>query len=110
MTGQDMAIEQDALRELWQRWVEVIRLFALRRGRRRWLSERAYQALHQSLIEACRSLASAADGEARAFYERLESIAQPWMALHILERAERDILFDLLQSSQQAGRELGRST
>src|SRR5262249_28674097 len=71
------------------------------------LSEREYQALHRSLIEACRSLAGAADGETRAFYERLESIAQPWMALYVLERAERDVLFDLLQSSQPVERGLG---
>jgi len=107
MTGQGNGTGRDVFRELWQRWTEVVRQFALRRRSRRWLSEREYHALRQSLLEACRSLAGTADGEARALYERLESVAEPWLTLYALERAEREVLFDLFQGCRQVGRELG---
>jgi len=110
MTGQGNGTGRDVFRELWQRWTEVVRQFALRRRSRRWLSEREYHALRQSLLEACRSLAGTADGEARALYERLESVAEPWLTLYALERAEREVLFDLFQGCRQVGRELGGRT
>jgi hypothetical protein len=109
MTGRDWAAEPTALRDLWHRWTAVVEQFARRRRGRRRLREREYQALHQNLLRVCQALAGA-DEQARPFYEGLETVARPWLSLWVLEQADRQILFDLLDRSRQAGGELGGPT
>jgi hypothetical protein len=106
MSGRDSATERAALRELWHRWSAVVERFARRRGRRR-LRASEYRPLHQGLLRVCRSLAAQTEGPARGVYEELESIAQPWLTPWVLEQADREILFDLVERCRRAGRQLG---
>jgi hypothetical protein len=96
-----------ALRKHWGLWTAVVELFARRRGARRRVNPREYEGLHQELLAACRVLAEAGDAGKRPFYQRLEELAQPWLTLLVLERTDREILFDLLGRCRGAARALG---
>jgi hypothetical protein len=107
MTGRDSAAGRSALRELWYEWTSVVEQFARRRGGRRWRRGGAYRALHQDLLRVCNSLAGADDRKARVFYGKLEYLARPWLTPWVLDQADREVLFDLLEHCQRAGREMG---
>jgi hypothetical protein len=55
-----------------------------------------YVELHHELINLCQGHATTANDVEAAIYRYLEDLLQPSLDLHILARAERDILFDLL--------------
>jgi hypothetical protein len=87
--------EHYTIGELWHRWATLVQLFARRRRGRRRLREREYRALHQELLRHCQALAEASEGESRSHYETLHALAQPWLTLQSLERADREVLIDL---------------
>lgn len=95
MRGERRRTDRDVLRDCWGRWIAILSLFARGRPARRRLDPRAYAALRQELIAACRSLAEA-DGPERSFYASLEETVQPWLNLRALDRTDREILSDLL--------------
>src|SRR3954467_5690149 len=96
-----------ALRKHWGLWTAVVELFARRRRARRRVNPREYEALHRGLLAACRVLAETGDEGKRPFYQRLEELARPWLAPLVLERTDREILFDLLGRCRGAARALG---
>ena len=106
MNGPSKATERTTLAKLWRRWTAVIERFARKKRGRHRLSGPAYDALHQDLLHVCRSLADAADERGRSFYKGLESLAQPWLSPSVLEKADHEVLFDLLERCRQAEREL----
>jgi hypothetical protein len=75
-------------------------------AQRRKVNAQVYETLHRGLLALCRSLAAAADGEGRTFYESLESLAQPWMSVQVLEQADRQIRFVLLSLCRRVERRL----
>jgi hypothetical protein len=88
--------EKKTLRKCWCRWTGIVELFARRRVGRKRVDPRAYVGLHRDVINQCRGLGAAANEEEAAFYRYVEDLAQPWLTLDVLARAEREILFDLL--------------
>jgi hypothetical protein len=101
--------EPASLERLWRHWTGIVELFALRRSRRH-VDWQAYHGLHQSLIEACRTRASAADGALRAFYRHLEDLALPWLTPKTLAQVDQEILFSLLLCCRRAEQELCRDS
>jgi hypothetical protein len=107
MNPPDSRHDLASLRRLWHRWVAVVELFAMRRRGRRRLSPRAYEVLYGEVLAACRGRGEAAAEGERAFYHGLENLVLPWLNLRAFERANWDILFDLLECCRQAERQLG---
>jgi hypothetical protein len=105
--GSTSAAEPANLERTWRQWTAIVELFALRRSRRH-VNWQAYHNLHQVLIEACRSRASAADAAERTFYRHLEDLALPWLTPKALAQVDREILFSLLLCCRRAEQELGR--
>jgi hypothetical protein len=89
----------------WRRWTAVIERQARRRGRRR-LSPAEYHALYRELLAACRALASTGDADWQTYARRLEAVVRPWLAARVLERADPDILLDLLARCRRIDRDL----
>jgi hypothetical protein len=103
MKGRTGLPETIALKIRWRRWVKIIGLYARKRPARRRVDPRAYSILHKELIASCRSLAASANEDA-AIYRYIEDIVQPWLSPVVLERADREILLDLLVCCQQVER------
>jgi hypothetical protein len=96
MRRREQSPEKTTLRKCWGRWTRIVELFARRRVGRNRVEPQAYVTLHREVINGCRVLGAAASEEEAAFYRYAEDLAQPWLSLDVLARAERDILFDLL--------------
>jgi hypothetical protein len=103
MTGQTQRTGPDALRACWSRWTAIVALFARRRPARRRIDPRAYAALRQELLAACRSCATA-DDKKRRYYAELEEIVRPWMELNVFNRTDREILSALLKRCREVER------
>jgi hypothetical protein len=99
--------ELAALARCLRRWTALVALFARRTPGRLRMSERHYHLLHQELIAACRALAAIPEAPRRELGPMLEKLAQPWLTCSALERADRDILLDLLARCRQAERDMG---
>jgi hypothetical protein len=99
--------EVAALKTHWRRWVGVVHLFASRRPGRRRVETQEYRILHKELMERCRALMASTNEVDRAFYHYLEDLAQPWLSLAVLAKADREIVIDLLERCRQAERQLG---
>jgi hypothetical protein len=99
--------EVETLKTHWRRWVRIVHMFALRRPARRRVETHEYGLLHRGLIEKCRALAASTNEVDRAFYCYLEDLAQPWLSLAVLAKADREIVIDLLVRCRQAERQLG---
>jgi hypothetical protein len=93
--------ERVALQKCWGRWTKVVELFARRRRARKRVDAKDYVTLHHELIQKCRLMAESANDMEAPFYRSLEELVRPWLNLAILERAERDILFDLVTRCRQ---------
>jgi hypothetical protein len=109
MNPPDNTRDLGPLRRLWHRWVPVVELFALRRRGRRRVTPRGYQALYEELLAACRAHGETARNGDRAYYDGLEGLVRPWLNLRAFEKADRDILFDLLERCREADRRMGGS-
>jgi hypothetical protein len=107
MRRRQQSPEKMALRKCWGRWTEIVELFARRRAARKRVDLQAYVELHRELVNRCRALAGSANEVEAAFYRYLEDLAQPWLDLMVLARAERHILFDLLIRCQHVEEQLG---
>ena len=94
-----------ALTAHWRRWTAIVALFARRRASRHRIDPRAYAALRDDLIAACRSLAEA-DGEWGTHYTALEETVRPWVSPGALDRADPAILATLLSRCRAMEREL----
>jgi len=102
--------EKLALGRCFHRWAANVDLFARRKAARKRVDPKAYVALHRELILHCRALAASGNEVEAVFYRYLEDLARPWLDPAVLDRADRDILFDLLIRCQQVEEQLrGRS-
>src|SRR5438445_10831496 len=100
----------DDLKGSWSRWTGIVELFARRRRARRSVDPQAYAALHNELIEACRSIGSMVDEQDRAYFSNLEHLVLPWVTTKSFVAADREILGDLLSHCKQVDRELSGRT
>jgi hypothetical protein len=107
MVSQEDVTRLAALREPWRRWTAVVELFARRRAARHRVDPGEYHRLHREVLETCERLAGSAEGDSRALGEGLAGLARPWLTPWVLDRADREILFDLLQRCRQAEEKLG---
>jgi hypothetical protein len=89
----------------WRRWTAVVARQAKRRGGSR-LSPTDYDALYRELLAACRALAKMGDIDQQPYARRLEALVRPWLAARAFDRADPDILFDLLAQCRRIDREL----
>jgi serine/threonine protein kinase len=105
--GSASGAEPATLQRTWRQWTAIVELFALRRSRLH-VDWQAYHNLHQTLIEACRTRARAADESERTFYRHLEDLVLPWITPKALAQVDREILFSLLLCCRRAEQELGR--
>jgi hypothetical protein len=96
MRRREQSPEKTTLRKCWGRWTGIVELFARRRVGRNRVDPQDYIRLHREVIDKCRVLGAAANDDEAAFYRYAEDLAQPWLNLDVLARAERNILFDLL--------------
>src|SRR3954462_4456255 len=94
MTGCEPSPDRAALGRQWRRWTEVVGWFALKRPARRWVRAAEYEALHRELVANCRRLAEA--GPDGADFDRLATLAGPWLSTGELERTDRALLLDLM--------------
>ncbi|MGZ3337766.1 MAG: hypothetical protein ACXVBV_20810 [Isosphaeraceae bacterium] len=99
--------EKIALRRRFSRWAAIVELFARGRPARKRVDPQAYVTLHRELIASCRVLAASANEVEAVSYRYLEDLAQPWLDLAVLDRAYRDILFDLLFRCKHVQSQLG---
>lgn len=68
---------------------------------------RTYQALYGELLQRCRLLAGATEGDQKVVYENLETLIQPWMNAEALAQASRDIIVEVLWRCGKIERDLG---
>jgi hypothetical protein len=71
------------------------------------VSVEEYAGVYRDLINRTRAMAGAANDVDATFYRYLEDLVRPWLDTHVLARAERDILFDLLIRCQHVDAQLG---
>lgn len=107
MSRREQPPEKLALGRCFHRWAEIVELFARRKPARNRVDPKAYVALHRELIQHCRAMAASANKVDVVFYRYLEDLAQPWLDPAVLDRADRDILFDLLIRCQHVEEQLG---
>ena len=110
MRRREHSPEKIALRRRFSRWAAVVELFARGRPARKRVDPQAYVTLHRELIASCRVLAASANEVEAVSYRYLEDLAQPWLDLAVLDRADRadrDILFDLLFRCKHVQAQLG---
>ena len=110
MRRREHSPEKIALRRRFSRWAAIVELFAQRRPARKRVDPQAYVTLHRELIASCRVLAASANEVEAVSYRYLEDLAQPWLDLAVLDRADRadrDILFDLLFRCKHVQAQLG---
>ena len=96
MTGVNRAEMVGDLRARWRRWTEMVRLVALRQGKRYAVEPKEYGTLHAGLLELCRTLASQSDAAARPTFEEIEDVLVPWANHNSLIWADREIVYQLL--------------
>jgi hypothetical protein len=99
--------EQEALRQCFARWSEIVELFARRRVARKRVDAVTDVAQHRELIARCHALAASADEVESAFCRYLQDLAAPWLDPTVLDRADREILLDLRFRCRDALGELG---
>jgi hypothetical protein len=98
------------LRQSLREWIAIVKRCAYGRGARLRIRPETYKALHERLVEACRSQAGAAEPGTWRFFWKLGEMIRPWVTLESLAMANREILYDLLARCQHAQRECeGRS-
>ena len=107
MRRREHSPEKIALRRRFSRWAAIVELFARGRPARKRVDPQAYVTLHRELIASCRVLAASANEVEAVSYRYLEDLAQPWLDLAVLDRADRDILFDLLFRCKHVQVQLG---
>jgi hypothetical protein len=97
----------DALKRLWCRWTDLVRLFAQRRPARLKIRPQDYQKLREEVLTLCEALADAADDPQRAAYYRgLADLVRPFLTPAVLARTDGEILFHLWTRCQQIDQEL----
>jgi hypothetical protein len=107
MRRREHSPEKIALRRRFSRWAAIVELFARGRPARKRVDPQAYVTLHRELIASCRVLAASANEVEAVSYRYLEDLAQPWLDLAVLDRTDRDILFDLLFRCKHVQSQLG---
>jgi hypothetical protein len=107
MRGRKQSPDIIVLRRLFKRWAAIVELFARRRPARKRVEAKAYVRIHRELIASCRVQAASANEVEAAFFRYMEDLAQPWLDLAVLGRADRDILFDLLIRCRHINVQLG---
>jgi len=110
MRRREHSAEKIALRRRFSRWAAIVELFARGRPARKRVDPQAYVTLHRELIASCRVLAASANEVEAVSYRYLEDLAQPWLDLAVLDRADRadrNILFDLLFRCKHVQAQLG---
>ncbi len=98
--------ELTALRRSWREWTRIVDLHYRRRRARKQVLPEEYARLHKELTGCCQALAASDDPARQAFYGSLQGLAQPWLTLGTLERADREILLSLLNCCQAAEKQL----
>ncbi len=106
MRHREESPEKLALRKCWGRWTKIVELFARRQPARRRVDRQTYVALRRELIEHCQATAATANDVDAIFYRYLEDLVQPWLDPGVLNRTDRDILFDLLIRCKDAQSQL----
>lgn len=105
------AVALSLLRRWWPRWMEVVELFARRRGSRHRVKQADYAELYEAICGACQVLVEQANDEARrAVYQRMAQLIRPWVSPQALSFADREVATNLLVNCRDAYRQLtGRS-
>jgi serine/threonine-protein kinase len=97
-----------ALREKLREWTALVEYILCRRGAFRRVKREAFAALQQQLVGACQAQASAAVGDRRAFFLRLEELLKPWLSPEALTQTDLEVRSQILDMFHQAERELDR--
>lgn len=99
--------ELNALGRRWERWTDLVGLFALRHKRRHALDPSEYRTLSAQLVESCRRLAEQCDSGQKARFRQLEEILLPWVSLDSLVLADHEIVYQLHKRCLLAQRMFG---
>ncbi len=107
MQSEESVVNVAKLRRQWSRWTAIVATFAKRRDARPRLRRGEYFALHNTLIEACRSHATQCDAAQRDFFLEMRNVVKPWISLQTLEQAEHRVLVSLTRRCRDIERSLG---
>jgi hypothetical protein len=109
MSGQETGLLTTPanLGQLWRQWLAIIELFARQGRTHSQVDPKNYLILHRGLIATCRALARDLDNPKREIYERMDRLVSPWLSVGALEKADREILNDLLLVCRVIDRQLG---
>jgi hypothetical protein len=99
-----------SLRTNWSRWTAIVELFARRRPARRRVDPVSFGALRRELITACRALAASGNESEHALSEHLENLFRPFLTPTVLEKTDREVLYDLLDRCKESERVLRGQT
>jgi serine/threonine-protein kinase len=97
-----------ALRDKLREWTALVEYILCRRWAFRRVKREAFAALQQQLVGACQAQASAAVGDRRAFFLRLEDLLKPWLSPDSLAQTDPEIRSRILAMFHQAERDLDR--
>jgi serine/threonine protein kinase len=102
--GHQTAVDAD-LKRLWRIWTQVIVAIALRQPSRHVDAE-GYEILYRDLVGACRCSRDADDAGDPRLYEKLLTLAEPWLTIKSVLDLNQELAFDLMIHCRQAELEL----
>jgi hypothetical protein len=92
-----------------RQWMRISQMFAQRRESRFKVLPAEYRILHRDLLHMVSATAAAsADPRTRTVFRDLQDTLTPWVNVDSLNRADRDILFGVLEECEAVRRSLRR--
>jgi hypothetical protein len=102
-----VAVIRDGFLSDWERYIRIVRLFALRRPERYEVDPEKYAQLHKRLLQTCRVPPEREGAEDGSFYRGVEGLLGPWVTLESLAQADDEVVWELLCRCEQVERVLG---
>jgi hypothetical protein len=96
-----------ALAKDWRRWMSFVEAIAARRRSSQLpVDRREYETLHHRLITMTKELAGSDNEAIKTVCREIEAMVGPWMSVVTLEKADGEILSDLLAHCRRIAGEL----
>ena len=91
--------KNEAVADLWFRWIETVRRIVDPRSAGRKISPQDYRNLHNSLVKGCRS-SDTTDEDLLDKLQQVKRIVAPWVTYDSLASADRRFLSDVLKQAE----------
>jgi hypothetical protein len=106
MRGSHGVNSRAALAKDLRRWMGCVEAIARDRSARLHLDRHAYQTLHERVIAQAQVLVGSGSGDIRSIAQEVVATVQPWISPLTLEKADGEILSDLLDRCRRIERAL----